>query len=187
MPHVTNQGEGPWGSGPKGPFGGSGPANRSDQGPRILKTFCRRGPGTVFLQQLLPGGYFSGIASRYILIAALGDLGIVRIPSASSSEELASLCCVSASVCAPVQPGLNYHQCPSTRPCCLAEGRLRGFHHLHRHDALMNDPAARRGAAIHARTWPEESLMPDRPTKYRRPWVSPCLVAESSPRTASGN
>ena len=51
-----NQGGGPWGSGPKGPWG-SGP---QPVGPRPpdLEDLLRRGQDR--LQQLLPGGYFSG-------------------------------------------------------------------------------------------------------------------------------
>ena len=59
-----NQGGGPWGSGPKGPWG-SGP---QPVGPRPpdLEDLLRRAQDR--LQQLLPGGYFSGIGIVLILV-----------------------------------------------------------------------------------------------------------------------
>ena len=94
-----NQGGGPWGSGPKGPWG-SGP---QPVGPRPpdLEDLLRRGQDR--LQQLLPGGYFSGIGIALILLGAVGDLGIVRILSACSPKSSAS-CCASASMCATRSP-----------------------------------------------------------------------------------
>ena len=64
-----NQGGGPWGSGPKGPWG-SGP---QPVGPRPpdLEDLLRRAQDR--LQQLLPGGYFSGIGVALVLLVALGD------------------------------------------------------------------------------------------------------------------
>src|SRR5947199_9627963 len=82
-----NQGGGPWGSGPKGPWG-SGP---QPVGPRPpdLEDLLRRGQDK--LQQILPGGYFSGMGIALLLIGALavwglsgvfgvqcGELGVVR-------------------------------------------------------------------------------------------------------------
>ena len=54
-----NQGGGPWGSGPKGPWG-SGP---QPVGPRPpdLEDLLRRGQDR--LQQIMPGGYFSGVGA----------------------------------------------------------------------------------------------------------------------------
>ena len=70
-----NQGGGPWGSGPKGPWG-SGPQSVGPR-PPDLEDLLRRGQDR--LQQLLPGGYFSGMGIALILLGALVDLGTVRI------------------------------------------------------------------------------------------------------------
>src|ERR1700731_5214702 len=64
-----NQGGGPWGSGPKGPWG-SGPQSVGPR-PPDLEDLLRRGQDR--LQQLLPGGYFSGMG------IALGVLGALAI------------------------------------------------------------------------------------------------------------
>ena len=55
-----NQGGGPWGQGPKGPWGG-GPQSVGPR-PPDLEDLLRRGQDK--LQQLLPGGHFSGIGPR---------------------------------------------------------------------------------------------------------------------------
>src|ERR1700753_3553752 len=62
-----NQGGGPWGSGPKGPWG-SGP---QPVGPRPpdLEDLLRRAQDRM--QQLLPGGFFSGVGVGLVLLAAL--------------------------------------------------------------------------------------------------------------------
>ena len=73
-----NQGGGPWGSGPKGPWG-SGP---QPVGPRPpdLEDLLRRAQDR--LQQLLPGGYFSGLGIVVILVAAaLIWAPVARCPS----------------------------------------------------------------------------------------------------------
>ena len=62
-----NQGGGPWGSGSKGPWG-SGP---QPVGPRPpdLEDLLRRGQDR--LQQLLPGGHFSGLGISLVLAGAI--------------------------------------------------------------------------------------------------------------------
>ena len=57
-----NQGGGPWGSGPKGPWG-SGPQSAGPR-PPDLEDLLRRGQDR--LQQILPGGYFSGMGIAII-------------------------------------------------------------------------------------------------------------------------
>ena len=56
-----NQSGGPWGSGPKGPWG-SGPQPVGHR-PPDLEDLLRRGQDR--LQQMLPGGFFSGIFSGF--------------------------------------------------------------------------------------------------------------------------
>ena len=67
-----NQGGGPWGSGPKGPWG-SGPQPTGPR-PPDLEDLLRRGQAR--LQQILPGGYFSGMGIALILIGALAIWGL---------------------------------------------------------------------------------------------------------------
>src|SRR3974390_2493401 len=98
-----NQGGGPWGSGPKGPWG-SGP---QPVGPRPpdLEDLLRRGQDR--LQQLLPGGYFSGLGISVILlfsVAIWGLSGFYRV----QSEELGIVLRFGKYV-RDAQPGLNYH------------------------------------------------------------------------------
>ncbi len=98
-----NQGGGPWGSGPKGPWG-SGP---QPVGPRPpdLEDLLRRGQDR--LQQLLPGGYFSGLGIALIVIGAIaiwGMSGFYRV----QSEELGIVLRFGKYV-RDAQPGLNYH------------------------------------------------------------------------------
>jgi len=98
-----NQGGGPWGSGPKGPWG-SGP---QPVGPRPpdLEDLLRRGQDR--LQQLLPGGYFSGLGIALIVVGALaiwGMSGFYRV----QSEELGIVLRFGKYV-RDAQPGLNYH------------------------------------------------------------------------------
>src|SRR6516164_8395918 len=62
-----NQGGGPWGSGPKGPWG-SGPQPVGPRPPRS-EDLLRRGQDR--LQQLLPGGYFSGLGIAVIVLFAI--------------------------------------------------------------------------------------------------------------------
>jgi membrane protease subunit HflK len=98
-----NQGGGPWGSGPKGPWG-SGP---QPVGPRPpdLEDLLRRGQDR--LQQLLPGGYFSGLGIAVILagvVAIWAMSGFYRV----QSEEL-GIVLRFGKYDRDAQPGLNYH------------------------------------------------------------------------------
>src|SRR2546430_11542388 len=143
-----NQGGGPWGSGPKGPWG-SGP---QPVGPRPpdLEDLLRRAQDR--LQQLLPGGYFSGLGISLVLIGALAIWavsGFYRV----QSEELGVVLRFGKHV-RTVQPGLNYHlpypietvQLPKAlRVSTISIGMT-----------LIED-AARRGRTM--RDVPEESLM----------------------------
>ena len=87
-----NQGGGPWGSGPKGPWG-SGP---QPVGPRPpdLEDLLRRGQDR--LQQLLPGGHFSGIGIALLLLAVLAIWGCPA--STGCSPRSRASCCASASM-----------------------------------------------------------------------------------------
>jgi membrane protease subunit HflK len=143
-----NQGGGPWGSGPKGPWG-SGP---QPVGPRPpdLEDLLRRGQDR--LQQLLPGGYFSGLGLAVIVIGALAVWalsGFYRV----QSEELGIVLRFGKYV-RDAQPGLNYHlpypietvQLPKAlRVSTISIGMT-----------LIDDPS-RRGRTM--RDVPEESLM----------------------------
>jgi membrane protease subunit HflK len=143
-----NQGGGPWGSGPKGPWG-SGP---QPVGPRPpdLEDLLRRGQDR--LQQLLPGGYFSGLGLALILFGALtvwGISGFYRV----QSEELGLVLRFGKYV-HDAQPGLRYHwpypietvQLPKAlRVSTISIGMT-----------LIDDPS-RRGRTM--RDVPEESLM----------------------------
>src|SRR6478609_1611086 len=143
-----NQGGGPWGSGPKGPWG-TGP---QPVGPRPpdLEDLLRRGQDK--LQQILPGGYFSGMGIALLLIAALaiwGLSGFFRV----QSEELGVVLRFGKHV-RTVQPGLNYHlpypietvQLPKAlRVSTISIGMT-----------LISDPTGR-GRTM--RDVPEESLM----------------------------
>ena len=85
-----NQGGGPWGSGPKGPD---------------LEDLLRRGQDR--LQQLLPGGYFSGAGISVIpliVVAIWLASGFYRV----QSEELGVVLRFGKHV-RTVGPGLNYH------------------------------------------------------------------------------
>jgi modulator of FtsH protease HflK len=143
-----NQGGGPWGSGPKGPWG-SGP---QPVGPRPpdLEDLLRRGQDR--LQQLLPGGYFSGLGIAMILIGAVaiwGLSGFFRV----QSEELGVVLRFGKHV-RTVQPGLNYHL-PYPIETVLLPKALR-VSTLSIGMTLIDDPA-RRGSG--RRDIPEESLM----------------------------
>jgi modulator of FtsH protease HflK len=143
-----NQGGGPWGSGPKGPWG-SGP---QPVGPRPpdLEDLLRRGQDR--LQQIMPGGYFSGIGITLIvlLIVAFWLLsGFFRV----QSEERGVVLRFGKHV-RTVDPGLNYHL-PYPIETVLLPKALRvsttsiGM-------TVIEEPA-RRGRSI--RDVPEESLM----------------------------
>ena len=144
-----NQGGGPWGSGPKGPWG-SGP---QPVGPRPpdLEDLLRRAQDR--LQQLLPGGYFSGIGIVLLLLAVAGDLGLCPAFIAFSPKSRAS-CCASANMSRDAQPGLNYHL-PYPIETVLLPKALR-VSTLSIGMTLIDDPA-RRGRTM--RDVPEESLM----------------------------
>jgi modulator of FtsH protease HflK len=143
-----NQGGGPWGSGPKGPWG-SGP---QPVGPRPpdLEDLLRRGQDR--LQQLLPGGYFSGLGIGLILlflVAIWFATGFFRV----QSEELGIVQRFGKYV-RDAWPGLNYHlpypietvQLPKAlRVSTISIGMT-----------LIDDPT-RRGRTM--RDVPEESLM----------------------------
>jgi len=143
-----NQGGGPWGSGPKGPWG-SGPQSVGPR-PPDLEDLLRRGQDR--LQQLLPGGYFSGLGIALLLVGALaiwGLSGFFRV----QSEELGVVLRFGKHV-RTVQPGLNYHL-PYPIETVLLPKALR-VSTLSIGMTLIDDPA-RRGRTI--RDVPEESLM----------------------------
>ena len=143
-----NQGGGPWGSGPKGPWG-SGP---QPVGPRPpdLEDLLRRAQDR--LQQLLPGGSFSGVGITIILLAAIAIWamsGFYRV----QSEELGVVLRFGKYV-RDTGPGLNYHL-PYPIETVLLPKALR-VSTLSIGMTLIDDPA-RRGRTI--RDVPEESLM----------------------------
>jgi membrane protease subunit HflK len=143
-----NQGGGPWGSGPKGPWG-SGPQSAGPR-PPDLEDLLRRGQDR--LQQLLPGGYFSGIGIALLLVGALaiwGMSGFYRV----QSEELGVVLRFGKYV-GDAQPGLNYHL-PYPIETVLLPKALR-VSTLSIGMTLIDDPA-RRGRTM--RDVPEESLM----------------------------
>src|ERR1700739_4383313 len=143
-----NQGGGPWGSGPKGPWG-SGP---QPVGPRPpdLEDLLRRGQDR--LQQMLPGGYFSGLGIALIIA------GVIAIWLASGfyrvqSEELGIVLRFGKYV-RDAQPGLNYHL-PYPIETVFLPKALR-INTTSIGMTLLDDPARRRAAK---RDVPEESLM----------------------------
>ena len=143
-----NQGGGPWGSGPKGPWG-SGP---QPVGPRPpdLEDLLRRAQDR--LQQLLPGGYFSGLGIALLLLAAIAIWamsGFFRV----QSEELGVVLRFGKHV-RTVGPGLSYHL-PYPVETVLLPKALR-VSTLSIGLTLIDDPA-RRGHT--KRDVPEESLM----------------------------
>src|SRR5215217_5843385 len=143
-----NQGGGPLGSGPKGPWG-NGP---QPVGPRPpdLEDLLRRGQDR--LQQIMPGGYFSGIGITLIvllIVAFWGLSGFFRV----QSEELGVVLRFGKHV-RTVEPGLNYHL-PYPIETVLLPKALR-VSTLSIGMSLIDDPA-RRGRTM--RDVPEESLM----------------------------
>ncbi|MGX7741177.1 FtsH protease activity modulator HflK [Rhodopseudomonas parapalustris] len=143
-----NQGGGPWGSGPKGPWG-TGPQSSGPR-PPDLEDLLRRGQDR--LQQILPGGHFSGLGIIVVVLGALaiwGLSGFFRV----QSEELGVVLRFGKHV-RTVQPGLNYHL-PYPIETVLLPKALR-VNTISIGMTLMNDPA-RRGATMH--DVPEESLM----------------------------
>ncbi|RJF69200.1 FtsH protease activity modulator HflK [Rhodopseudomonas palustris] len=143
-----NQGGGPWGSGPKGPWG-SGPQSSGPR-PPDLEDLLRRGQDR--LQQMLPGGYFSGLGIAIAVLGALtiwGLSGFFRV----QSEELGVVLRFGKHV-RTVQPGLNYHL-PYPIETVLLPKALR-VSTISIGMTLLSDPA-RRGTTV--RDVPEESLM----------------------------
>jgi modulator of FtsH protease HflK len=143
-----NQGGGPWGSGPKGPWG-SGPQPTGPR-PPDLEDLLRSAQDR--LQQLLPGGYFSGLGIALALLAVIAIWamsGFYRV----QSEELGVVLRFGKHV-RTVGPGLNYHL-PYPIETVLLPKALR-VSTLSIGVALVEDPA-RRGRA--RREIPEESLM----------------------------
>src|SRR5712672_3578420 len=143
-----NQGGGPWGSGPKGPWG-TGPQSVGPR-PPDLEDLLRRGQDKI--QQLLPGGHFSGMGIALVLIGALAIWmlsGFFRV----QSEELGVVLRFGKHV-KTVQPGLNYH-IPYPVETVLLPKALR-VSTISIGMTLIDDPA-RRGRTM--RDVPEESLM----------------------------
>jgi modulator of FtsH protease HflK len=143
-----NQGGGPWGSGPKGPWG-SGP---QPVGPRPpdLEDLLRRGQDR--LQQLLPGGYFSGAGISVILLIIVAiwlASGFFRV----QSEELGIVLRFGKHV-RTVDPGLNYHL-PYPIETVLLPKALR-VNTITIGVSLIDDPTRRSGRRTDV---PEESLM----------------------------
>src|SRR5215813_12074270 len=143
-----NQGGGPWGSGPKGPWG-QGPQSVGPR-PPDLEDLLRRGQDKM--QQLLPGGHFSGMGIALVLVGALviwGLSGFFRV----QSEEVGVVLRFGKHV-RTVQPGLNYHL-PYPIETVLLPKALR-VSTISIGVSLLEDPA-RRGRTM--RDVPEESLM----------------------------
>src|SRR6516165_1903137 len=143
-----NQGGGPWGSGPKGPSG-SGPQPVGPW-PPDLEDLLRRGQDR--LQQLLPGGYFSGAGISVILLIVVAiwlASGFYRV----QSEELGVVLRFGKHV-RTVGPGLNYHL-PYPIETVLLPKALR-VSTISIGMTLIDDPT-RRGRTM--RDVPEESLM----------------------------
>jgi membrane protease subunit HflK len=143
-----NQGGGPWGSGPRGPWG-SGP---QPVGPRPpdLEDLLRRGQDR--LQQLLPGGHFSGLGIAVILAAVVAIWamsGFYRV----QSEELGIVLRFGKYV-RDAGPGLRYHL-PYPIETVLLPKALR-VSTISIGMTLIDDPT-RRGRTM--RDVPEESLM----------------------------
>src|ERR1700742_90137 len=143
-----NQGGGPWGSVPKGPWG-SGP---QPVGPRPpdLEDLLRRAQDRM--QQLLPGGFFSGVGIGLVLLAALviwGMSGFYRVQSEEQGVVLRF-----GKYVGDASPGLNYHL-PYPIETVLLPKALR-VSTLSIGMTLIDDPA-RRGRTM--RDVPEESLM----------------------------
>src|ERR1700747_2637472 len=143
-----NQGGGPWGSGPKGPWG-SGP---QPVGPRPpdLEDLLRRAQDR--LQQLLPGGYFSGLGIAIVILAAVtiwAMSGFYRV----QPDELGVVLRFGKYV-RDEQPGLRYHL-PYPIETVLLPKALR-ISTISIGMTLIDDPA-RRGRTM--RDVPEESLM----------------------------
>ncbi|MFZ5735741.1 MAG: FtsH protease activity modulator HflK [Pseudomonadota bacterium] len=143
-----NQGGGPWGSGPKGPWG-SGPQSSGPR-PPDLEDLLRRGQDR--LQQILPGGHFSGLGIIVVVLGALaiwGLSGFFRV----QSEELGVVLRFGKHV-RTVQPGLNYHL-PYPIETVLLPKALRV--NTISIGVIVSADSSRRGATT--QDVPEESLM----------------------------
>jgi membrane protease subunit HflK len=143
-----NQGGGPWGSGPRGPWG-SGP---QPVGPRPpdLEDLLRRGQDR--LQQMLPGGYFSGLGVALIVVIALAIWamsGFYRV----QSEEI-GIVLRFGKYEYDSHPGLRYHL-PYPIESVLLPKALR-VNTISIGMTLIDDPGRR---ARTMRDVPEESLM----------------------------
>ena len=152
-----NQGGGPWGSGPKGPWG-SGPQSVGPR-PPDLEDLLRRGQDR--LQQLLPGGYFSGLGIALLLVGALaiwGLSGFYRV----QTEELGVVLRFGKYV-RDAEPGLRYHL-PYPIETVLLPKALRVSTSQHRHDADRRSGAARPDHARRAGRKPDAH----RRREYRR-------------------
>ena len=144
-----NQGGGPWGSGPKGPWGSGGP---QPVGPRPpdLEDLLRRGQDR--LQQLLPGGHFSGLGVALLLFGVLAIWGLSGFYRVQSEEQ--GIVLRFGKYVSHADPGLNYHL-PYPIETVLLPKVLR-VSTLSIGMTLVDDPA-RRGRTM--RDVPEESLM----------------------------
>src|SRR6201987_5566882 len=143
-----NQGGGPWGSGAKGPWG-SGP---QPVGPRPpdLEDLLRRAQDRM--QQLLPGGYFSGLGivlALLVVVAIWAMSGFYRV----QSEELGIVLRFGKYV-RDAGPGLRYHL-PYPIETVLLPKALR-VSTISIGMTLIDDPTPR-GRTM--RDVPEESLM----------------------------
>jgi membrane protease subunit HflK len=143
-----NQGGGPWGSGPKGPWG-SGPQPAGPK-PPDLEDLLRRAQDR--LQQLLPGGFFSG-AGIVLVVVALVLLWLASGFFRVQSEEVGVVLRFGKYV-RDAEPGLRYHW-PYPIETVLLPKALR-VSTLSIGMTLIDDPA-RRGRTM--RDVPEESLM----------------------------
>jgi modulator of FtsH protease HflK len=143
-----NQGGGPWSSGPKGPWG-SGPQSVGPR-PPDLEDLLRRGQDR--LQQLLPGGYFSGMGIALVLLGALAIWGLSGFYKVQSEE--VGVVLRFGKYVRDANPGLNYH-IPYPVETVLLPKALR-VSTLSIGMTLIDDPA-RRGRTM--RDVPEESLM----------------------------
>jgi membrane protease subunit HflK len=143
-----NQGGGPWGSGPKGPWG-SGP---QPVGPRPpdLEDLLRRGQDR--LQQLLPGGYFSGLGIAVIVVIAVAIWAMSGFYRVQSEEQ--GIVLRFGKYVRKAEPGLRYHL-PYPIETVLLPKALR-VSTISIGMTLIDDPT-RRGRTM--RDVPEESLM----------------------------
>jgi membrane protease subunit HflK len=143
-----NQGGGPWGSGPKGPWG-SGPQQAGPR-PPDLEDLLRRAQDR--LQQLLPGGHFSG-AGIVLVVVAIVLIWLMSGFFRVQSEEVGVVLRFGKYV-RDADPGLRYHW-PYPIETVMLPKALR-VNTLSIGMTLIDDPA-RRGRTM--RDVPEESLM----------------------------